>query len=50
MSTDKILAWVAIFSPVLVVTTSDYWLEEQVLFRLIFFIFSAFINLYSLGD
>ena len=38
MTIDKFSAWVAIFSLVLVVTTSEYWLEDQVVFHLISFI------------
>ena len=35
---DKFSAWGAIFSPFLVVTTSDYWLDYQVVLRIISFI------------
>ena len=35
VSSGAFSAWDAIFSPVLIVTTSDLWLEYQVAFRLI---------------
>ena len=43
VSSGAFSAWDAIFSPVLVVITSDLWLEYQVVFCFISFI--SFINL-----